>query len=158
VENAIVGVIGECECLDGFFMDPVFKICKTCGGTCATCESADKCKTCPDEFSLGDTKCLQCSAGEFIDGDSCLKCGDNCLKCGSLAQCEICGPNSDLTNGECLCKDGFLMDSGSKTCLACGDTCATCDNIDICKTCPLGFGLGDTICLSCATDEYIDGD
>ena len=133
-------------------MDPILQTCRKCGDTCKTCQGSDKCATCPDGFGLGDTKCLKCASNEFIGGDTCLKCGANCLRCSSLAQCDSCDTNYEFKNGACVCKDGFFLDGVTKTCKACGSTCATCDRLGSCKTCRPGFGLGSTICVSCASN------
>ena len=50
------------------------------------------------------------------------------------------------------------MDTETGTCQKCGDTCATCSVIDKCLTCPTGFELAETICISCAANEFISGD
>ena len=48
---------GTCSCNAGFFYDSVAATCASCGPSCATCDDATKCKTCP--------------AGETFQGDTC---------------------------------------------------------------------------------------
>ena len=42
--------------------------------------------------------------------------------------------------------------------MPCNETCETCTGLEKCATCPEGFNLGDTICLTCAANEFISGD
>ena len=73
--------------------------------------------------------------------------------------CSICEENAYLDAGkQCICNDGYFMDSDSNTCLQCSETCATCSSLEKCLTCPEELEHGDTICLSCQSNEYIDGD
>ena len=141
-------------------MDAAFGTCRPCGDTCATCDSGDKCKTCPERYLLGATKCIQCLANEYIEGDSCVKCGVNCALCDSGPnQCKVCAAGSELQpDGTCKCQKGRFLDESTGRCELCHSSCETCFSQDKCATCPTGFTLADTICLNCASNEYVSRD
>ena len=76
--GAKIGPGDECTCLDSFFKDNDGS-CQACEESCATCDSAEACTSCPEGSELGASVCLKCSADEYIDGDQCISCGANCL-------------------------------------------------------------------------------
>lgn len=134
--------------------------CVDCHESCETCSlDGSRCETCPAGSKLGDTLCLTCGSRLTVQGDECASCGTACLECSTVDTCSKCEGDAILSAaGKCTCKDGFYMDVLFNTCKKCEPSCKTCTRGDQCETCPLGFELGATKCVKCATDEYVSGD
>lgn len=59
---------------------------------------------------------------------------------------------------QCICKDGFYMNTTTYQCVACNANCATCKtNATTCVTCKAGFRLKADNTCECDTGYYSDG-
>ena len=132
---------------------------------CQKCE-VSHCNICS---SSTPSKCLTCSVGYYLSGDSCASCDSSCYSCeNSKDNCISCsiGYYSSNTNSKCnkcdskchtckttanyctSCVGGeYLLDS---KCFPCDSNCKTCKTTeDYCTSCKNGKYLSNSQCLPC---------
>jgi proprotein convertase subtilisin/kexin type 5 len=137
-------------------------MCLDCDSSCATCSSLDVCTSCVEGFTKSATKCLQCRSDEYVSvgDDKCVECGFGCSQCGETdSKCLQCTSDSYVNDlGQCECNKGFFTDLASGSCKQCDPGCADCASNDQCTACADGFTKGDTKCLACDSNQFIQGD
>ena len=124
-ENAVVAASGDyCLCPEGFYNDTV---CTACDETCMNC-SKTLCLQCYDPAAqVAGSACVCPGASYFLAG-GCVSCAEGCFGCTSSGcyNCTAyssvvqgnctCGVDRVMTNGACVCIDGYV-DTG--TCVPC---------------------------------------
>ncbi|CAG9318551.1 unnamed protein product [Blepharisma stoltei] len=98
----------------------------------------------------GQGKCVDgvCNCNSGFGGDDCeVICNARCLTCTSDgASCASCYSNATLSKGDCVCDDGYVLDTSSKSCVK-GAIC-----LSGCKTC---FTSSDYNCETCKSGTYL---
>ena len=137
-------VVTGCECNQGFYQFSTGPLhCNNCPESCMTCNNSTMCTSCNVTYS-------------------------NPTQLGTCA----CPDNSNITNYQCVCGDGYYLEYDStdlvyvcmpclKACSACidGSThCTVCktplefDTSNSCSICPSGTYFSDYSCLNCSID------
>ncbi|KAL4442387.1 hypothetical protein ABPG74_005728 [Tetrahymena malaccensis] len=127
-----------CLCINGYFQDPVSKLCVQCDQTCATCQSTTLCATCnSSQFRVLNptSKLCDCISGYYSSGSlTCQPCDRTCKTCsgGGPTQCLTCDPSQNrqqVTNGSdvsCQCLDYYYDLPPNSACSKCHYSCKNC--------------------------------
>ncbi|EAS04000.3 EGF-like domain protein (macronuclear) [Tetrahymena thermophila SB210] len=138
-----------CLCINGYFQDPVSKLCVQCDQTCATCASITTCATCnSSQFRvLNPTSQLcDCMSGYYTSGtQTCQPCDRTCKTCSGSGpnQCLTCDATQNrqyYTNGgnsSCQCLDNYYDLPPNSACSKCHYSCKNCSgsNRNQCTAC-----------------------
>ena len=129
-KNSYPGKLG-CDCSVGYWKNPSTSECNICPSECIACTNNMKCLSCSDKYAILDeeNKCV-CIDGFYLENSICHACTNQCALCKlnketsmkvdcymcnknyeliSGACVPICGPNTYLKDGICLCKLGFYL-------------------------------------------------
>lgn len=119
------------NCMDGYTLDNLTRLCKPCAPGCRQCLSSDV------------TRCTSCDQGLIWDynSTSCSPCSSNCLSCSwSSTTCSSCVAGTKL--------DYSTWDA---SCTACPANCRVCSYYSGCQTCESGFVLiSNATCRGCS--------
>ena len=134
--------------MHGFLVNFTCAPCRA--GTFQALNDSSQCDVCPNNTfapEQGSTVCAVCPAQTSSGRGS-----DKCLSC----------PANSFSSGggqECMCKDGFVMDAGSKTCTECErGTFQASKEHTFCTLCPMGSFAPDPGtfggCFFCKVDTF----
>ena len=135
------------------------------------------CSVCPNNLVYdGHGGCI-CTSGKVLKGSSCVSQCQSDELLDSNGNCYTCGNNQVISNGQCVCKTGYSLNSCGICTLACGSNqfpyqggCALCPLNTVFKAeingcgCPSGyykdnFGVCAKVVLrpvDCPSGEYFD--
>ena len=117
--------LGDCECSDGWGLDPDSK-------TCSKCFSFNllNCKSCSKVISQSTTwQCDSCSDGYIFENKVCVTCS----KVNGV-NCKTCSRSFPSGNVVCdSCKTGYFLKVGM--CNKCSDGCEDCSSTTDCSKC-----------------------
>mmetsp|Transcript_21712 Transcript_21712/g.29122 ORF Transcript_21712/g.29122 Transcript_21712/m.29122 type:complete len:207 (+) Transcript_21712:2486-3106(+) len=97
----------------------------TADGTCSDCNPNSElkaCSKCKDEFT-----CLECAPGMRFENGVCNACSPACADCNQLTG--VCN----------ACKEGYFIDSKTKTCEPCKEGCLECSDKQTCSKCDINM-------------------
>lgn len=118
----------ELKCSDGQYLDKDLNICKNCNSSCNECFDSINCKTCAENFTFRDNKCMGCQWGYHYQNNQCIL--------------------------EALCPAGLYQNFEKLgVCFPCNDHCLLCKNTFICSTCEENYSL---IGFDELTNTYIE--
>ena len=113
----------------------------------------------PGQFSNDTINCYSCTANSYCQGGLLTKCPQYSVSppgSSSISQC-VCPPNAAITNGVCMCNDGYLISASGTQCTPCPagsycpdqSTAKNCSNNALslpgqssplsCQFCPAGY-------------------
>jgi hypothetical protein len=117
--------------------------CTGCGYRCTTC-SNNVCLTCVDPTRRNISTNCGCIDGYFDNNQAaCVACSSICQTCSALNVCTSCYSSQSMTlsNGQCVCSQGFystINNQGNLVCKQCDAICNSCSvyswNCDSCNT------------------------
>jgi len=172
---------GACVCNPGYYYSAA-TTCSQCSGQCVTCsQSSTNCGSCTDtthmssapgcncpaQATLVGNACV-CNAGYFYSANTvCSQCAGNCGTCVTTqANCLTCSDTthmtaapacacpafSTLTNGQCVCNDGYYFSSNS-VCSPCAGQCQTCSALNTCTACTDSIHTNGIPTCTCPTNS-----
>ncbi|CAD8119567.1 unnamed protein product [Paramecium sonneborni] len=127
------------ECLSNQYFDEYKLQCLNCEPLCPTCKSKRVCLTCLNPtYTLTSFGCF-CKQNQYEESNQCQNCPIQCNQCLSYTYCTEClsKNNRKLSNGQCLCTDGYYQKDQNIMCSLCDKLCGTC------------FGPTSNDCLTC---------
>jgi len=155
--------------MEGYVIDTATRRCKKCSGNCKTCEASDTsiCLQCmAGFFKLGST-CVLCNQQNQVrSGGSCHTCHTTCLTCYGPqdSNCAACPSGKHLTSTDkCItCGDGYYIDD--LYCRNCSQNCRACGGPTAlqCEACLPGYfkDAVTSLCVACDTASrfFVEGD
>lgn len=152
--NAIASKLEGCDCPDGYYKDEFNRKCINCDKDCNQCNE-NQCFSCKDTYAEVIGLGCQCQIGYFNlsydDSLNCVACQNTCLTCTNYNTCDECKIKYSNPNGnsclcpensfekleECMCLDGFFMESPLNIfyCSPCQNPCLTCISLTQCLSC-----------------------
>ncbi|CAG9316198.1 unnamed protein product [Blepharisma stoltei] len=178
-------VDSACICNNGYYFS-TNTVCSSCAPQCSTCSALTQCTQCSDLIHMGPAPTCSCPANGALQGSTCVcnagyffstntvcsSCSSNCVTCtssaGNCLTCSdathmsaapacTCPANSVLTNGACVCPNGFFY-STATSCVACAGQCATCSTTNTnCQTCSDPTHMTAAPACSCPTNGVLSG-
>ncbi|KAL4470077.1 hypothetical protein ABPG72_008736 [Tetrahymena utriculariae] len=160
--------LNSCPCIPGYSEDtPDNPKCMSCHYSCQTCSQKDNpnsCQTCSSSnFRIILNNACPCMDGYYDQTNFlCLKCNYTCKTCKYDSSqtpslfCTTCDPDNFryLSNGKCICKDGYYDDGNSPVCIKCQYSCQTCVLPNICQTCDsVQKRIFDPLFLTCKCQD-----
>lgn len=113
---------GCLECADGYYQGEG-NACLKCDANCDTCEKdSTLCTSCGDGGSLNGVLECVCEEGYLTTAvGKCVKCHESCATCDAEApdECTECAENRSLSDGKCICAEGWLLNERTKECVEC---------------------------------------
>ncbi|CAD8102908.1 unnamed protein product [Paramecium sonneborni] len=174
--DASIVKLSQAECLINQFYDKDSVRCFDCPQSCLTCKSRIDCQTCSSTYTQTKSGCI-CKMNQYEDSNQCFDCPIECNQCLSYTYCIECLNSNfrQLSNGQCICMDGYYPILSNPQCQLCHQLCKTCvgPSFNECLTCngisnieqdgstcrcPIGFNYQDEIkgcsvchqsCLTC---------
>jgi len=114
---------------------------------CKECEDSKNCKSCPEDYILGDDKVCRYNCSKY--GEKCTSCTEEkCL-------CKF-GEEWDMTEQKCVDSLTCRAEDGA-ACELCGRGFDLIDAAGACSKCSIAFGPGCAACSSSKCTEFVDG-
>ncbi|CAD8199927.1 unnamed protein product [Paramecium octaurelia] len=129
----------QAECQSNQYFDEYILLCVNCEPSCSICKSKIVCLTCLNPtYTLTNLGCF-CKQNQYEESNQCFNCPIECNQCLSFTYCTECLSinNRKLSNGQCLCTEGYYQNDQDLVCLLCDKFCGTC------------FGPTSNDCLTC---------
>jgi len=167
---------GKCICLKGYALNS--------DGICTLCSNLPNgflinglCSVCPATMVYNGNQGCSCPPGKVLKGRICSSQCQSDELLDEQGNCYTCGNNQVISNGRCVCTQGYSLDSCGICIISCTNNqfpfqggCAICPLNTIYNTqikgcdCPTGYyknnyGLCDKLeirPLNCSAGQYFD--
>lgn len=169
-------VNGKCACKTGFAYNSA-QVCTICSSLPNGFLINGVCSVCPRNMVYNGNNGCGCPAGKILQGASCVSQCQPDEILDNQGNCYTCGNNQIISNGKCICRTGYSLNSCGICVLACSPGqfsyqggCAVCPLNTVFNTqingcsCPDGYykdvyGICSQVVLKpvdCPSGQYFD--
>ena len=125
---------GQCVCNNGYALNSA-KVCIICSSLPNGFLINGACSVCPSNLIYDGNQGCICPSGKVLQGSTCVSQCKSDELLDSQGNCYTCGHNQVISNGKCVCINGYTLSS-------CGICVSSCSGNQfmyqgICATCPL---------------------
>ena len=145
---------GICVCKAGYALNSA-KVCTICSNLPNGFIINGICSVCPSSLIFNGNQGCSCPGGKILQGTTCISQCKSDELLDSQGNCYTCGNNQVISNGKCVCTNGYILSS-------CGICTLSCSSNQFvfrggCATCPLNTVYNSQIATcSCPNGYYKD--